>query len=51
MNDKQIEIWDSLVILKPKEILQLFSCYHGTQILDDGFYEFLQDEGYIEKEY
>ena len=32
--------------LSGEEVLQLFTNYHGLQLLDDGFMEFIADEGY-----
>lgn len=29
-----------------EDVLNIFLNYHGTQILDDDFIEFLKDEGY-----
>lgn len=48
MDDLQNKIWDVLSELDTETVLQLFTNYHGTQLLDEGFAEFLSDEGYME---
>ncbi len=48
MNEKQMQMWDTLCKLDGETVSQLFTDYHGTQLLDAGFREFLQDEGYLE---
>ena len=45
MLDKhQREIWDALCELSGEEVLNLLTDYHGLQLLDYGFKEFLEDE-------
>lgn len=48
MGEHEQQIWDTLCELDGETVARLFTNYHGTQLLDDGFWEFLQDEGYIE---
>lgn len=48
MNEKQEQMWDMLCELDGETVARLFTDYHGNQLLDDGFREFLQDEGYLE---
>ena len=50
MDNKQDVMWDVLLDLSSEEVLRAFTNYHGLQLLDDGFYEFLQDEGFIEED-
>ncbi|MDR1315702.1 MAG: hypothetical protein LBK13_02410 [Spirochaetales bacterium] len=49
MTDLKAEIWDVLVSLDSKTLLQVITDYHGMQILDDGFAGFLADEGLMEQ--
>lgn len=48
MNEKQSEMWDLLAGLEAEVVLGLLTDYHGLEILDDGFYQHLIDEGYID---
>ena len=48
MGTKQSEMWDLLCELDSETVLQLLTDWHGLQLLDDGFYGHLIDEGYIE---
>lgn len=48
MRDKQNEMWDTLCELDGETVARLFTDYHGTQLLDDGFRAHLQEEGYLE---
>ena len=45
MNDTQLEMWDALCELSGEEVARLFTDYHGTCLLSDGFRAFLGDEG------
>ena len=48
MLDKiQREIWNALCELSGEEVLNLLTDYHGTQLLDENFKEFLEDEGVV----
>jgi hypothetical protein len=48
MLDKhQREIWNKLCELGGEEVLNLITDYHGLQLLDKGFKEFLEDEGVL----
>ena len=44
MDKHQREIWDALCELSGEEVLNLLTDYHGLQLLDYGFKEFLEDE-------
>jgi hypothetical protein len=48
MTDLQNQIWDTLVSLDSEALLSIFVDYRGGQILDEGFAEFLIDEGIID---
>jgi hypothetical protein len=50
MNEKQERMWDILCELDGETVARLFTDYHGTQLLDDGFREFLQGEGYMDED-
>ena len=41
----QKEVWDALCKLSGEEVLNLMTDWHGLQLLDKGFKEFLEDEG------
>ena len=45
MDKTQSEIWDALCKLSGEEVANLFTDWHGLQLLDEGFKEFLEDEG------
>ena len=49
MTDQQIKMWDTLAELDGEEVLRVLTDWHGLQILDDGFFGHLVDEGYIEE--
>ena len=44
----QNKIWEILSQLSSDEVLQLITDWHGLQLFDDDFLEFLKDEGYVE---
>lgn len=50
MTEKQEKMWDVLVGLEGEDVARLFTDWHGTQLLSDGFYEHMIEEGYIEEE-
>jgi len=50
MTDKQITVWDTLSSMDTESVLLAITNYHGLQLLDDGFYKFLKEEGAIEAE-
>ena len=50
MNEKQEMMWDILVELDGETVAQLLTDWHGLQLLDNGFYEHLIEEGYIDEE-
>ena len=45
MTKTQREIWDKLCELDGEEVARLLTNYYGNQLLDEGFMEFLEDEG------
>ena len=45
MDKTQTEIWNKLCELDGETVARLLTDYHGNQLLDDGFKEFLEDEG------
>jgi hypothetical protein len=49
MTDQQDQMWDTLVSLDSATLLRTITDYHGMQLLDDGFAEFLVDEGLMEQ--
>lgn len=50
MTTKQSEMWDLLCKLDSEHVLNLLTDWHGLQLLDEGFFGFLIDEGYIEEQ-
>ena len=48
MDSIQEKMWDALVAIDAESVARAFTDYHGNQLLDKGFYEFLCDEGYME---
>ncbi len=48
MDKKQNEIWNKLCELSGEDVASLFTDYHGVQLLSEGFWEYLQNEGYLE---
>ena len=49
MDEKQTQMWDTLAELGGEEVLRVLTDWHGLQLLDDGFYGHLVDEGYIDE--
>ena len=47
MTPEQEACWDCLSQLSGEEAARLFTNYHGNQLLENGFYEYLVDEGYL----
>ena len=47
MDKHQREIWDALCELSGEQVLNLFTDYHGLQLLSKDFKEFLEEEGVI----
>ncbi len=47
MNKTQTEIYNTLCNLSGEEVINLLTDWHGLQLLDEGFKEFLEDEGVI----
>jgi hypothetical protein len=46
MNAKQERVYDVLCDLTGEQAANAFLNYCGTQLLDDGFHDFMVDEGY-----
>ena len=40
-------IWEALTGLSGEQVLRYITGWHGTQLLDDGFYKYLVDEGVL----
>ena len=49
MTDKQNLMWELLCSLDGETVACLLTDWHGMQLLDDGFYGFLIDEGYLDE--
>ena len=47
MDEKQQKMYDALLDCDAETIVNAFLDWHGTQLLDDGFYKHLEDEGII----
>jgi hypothetical protein len=50
MDERQTKMWDALCSMTGEEVLNTLTDYHGLQLLDEGFYEHLQDEGILEED-
>lgn len=50
MTRQQNQIWDILCEMSGEEVARAFTNYRGNQLLDEGFAEFLVDEGYCDPE-
>lgn len=49
MTDKQDLMWELLCSLDGETVARLLTDWHGMQLLDDDFYGFLIDEGYLDE--
>lgn len=50
-HDERIDIiFDALSELSGEQVFRLFTGWHGTQLLDEGFYKYLVDEGVLPEE-
>lgn len=47
LSDLQKEIYNRLCELSGEEVINLITDWHGCQLLDKGFKEFLEDEGIL----
>ena len=47
MTERQIEMWDALCWASGEDVARLFTNFYGNQLLDEEFYEFMQDEGFL----
>ena len=48
MTKMQEKAYDRLIGLSAEDAVDCLLDYHGTQLLDDGFIEHMEDEGYLE---
>ena len=49
--DERIDvIWEALAGLSGEQVLRYLTGWHGRQLLDDGFYGYLVDEGVLPEE-
>lgn len=48
MTERQTQMWDTLVGLDGETVARLLTDWHGLQLLDDGFYGHMVEEGYID---
>ena len=49
MDSTQGYILDILFSLSGEEVARLFTGYHGLQLINVGFYNYLVEEGYIDE--
>jgi ABC-type multidrug transport system fused ATPase/permease subunit len=47
MTEKQIKMYEALKEMTAEEAVNKLLDYYGTQLLEDGFYEHLENEGVI----
>ncbi len=50
MNEKQTKMYNALTNLGTTEAVDIILSYHGLQLLDDEFYEYLQEEGILDED-
>jgi len=48
VDNKQDKMWDALMECDTEMVMMAFTNYHGMQLLNDGFYKFLIEEGIME---
>lgn len=48
MDRVQHHVWDKLCEMSGEEVARALTNYHGDQLLNEGFYRYLLDDGYIE---
>ena len=48
--ERQEVIWEALSELSGEQVLRYLTGWHGRQLLDEGFYRYLQDEGILQEE-
>lgn len=49
MDERQQRMWNLLIGMEAEVAVRLLLDWHGLQLLDDGFFEYLAEEGYIEE--
>lgn len=47
MTDLQLKIWNALTRMDGETVARLFTNFYGNQLLDEDFYEFLEQEEII----
>lgn len=47
MDETQRQIWEALCRLDGETVARLFTDFHGTHLLSEGFKEHLEEEGYL----
>lgn len=50
MNRIQIYVYDQLCNMSGEDVANAFTNFYGNQLMDESFYKFLIDEGYISDE-
>ena len=50
MTELQKFLWYVLCDMDGEEVARVFTYYYGNQLLDEGFLQFMKDEGYIEED-
>lgn len=50
MNRVQTCIWDRLSEMSGEDVARALTDYHGNQLLSEGFYQHMVDEGYMDDE-
>lgn len=49
MNELQQRVWEALCELDGETVANLFTDYHGMQLIDKGFEEYLIRVGFVEE--
>lgn len=47
--EKQMKIWDVLCELSGEQVANLLTDWHGMCLLDEGFYNFMIEEGFLDE--
>lgn len=50
MDRIQCAIWNALCMMSGEDVAKVMTDYHGNQLLDEGFYEHMVNEGYMDDE-
>lgn len=43
-------VWNKLCEMSGEDVARAFTDYHGNQLMDEDFYHYLVDEGYMDDE-